>query len=55
MTRYRFTYRGKPVGPWRSTRRDAGQDAVDAGEATQDEHHKDRIFLAPFAEIQVDQ
>lgn len=54
MSRYRFTYRGQPVGPWRGTRREAAQDAVDVGEATQDEHQKDRIYLAPFAEIEAE-
>lgn len=52
MTRYRLTYRNEPRGPWRDTRKEAWQDAVDAGLGAWDEHDTGQVYLEPFVEIE---
>lgn len=54
MTSYRLTYRGKPVGEWRPTAREAREDAVRLGYGQRDEHISDLVFLEPFAAIEID-
>ncbi|HEX5183566.1 MAG TPA: hypothetical protein VFW19_10500 [Allosphingosinicella sp.] len=54
MTRYRLTYRGKPVGEWRATAREARADAVPLKLGSLDDHIEGRVYLEPFAEIEAD-
>jgi hypothetical protein len=54
MTRYRLTYRGAPVGEWRQTAREAREDALAAKVGSRDEHIRERVYLEPGAEIEVD-
>lgn len=52
--KYRFTYRGKPAGPWRARRAEAADDAVRAGKATRSEHNPDRLWWNVWAGIEED-
>jgi hypothetical protein len=49
-TQYRFVLFGQPRGPWRSRRRAALRDAIDAGEAEYDEVRRQH-FTNAGAEI----
>jgi hypothetical protein len=41
-----------PKGPWRDTRRQVLQDALEQGLGWRDEHETDRIYLHALAEVE---
>ena len=46
-SRYRVVVFGRPRGPWRETRRDAEQDAIDRGLAAYDRSRREHFIAVP--------
>jgi hypothetical protein len=51
VTRYRYTIFGRPIGPWRATRREAEDDAEAAGDGERDDFG--RFWITVPADIEV--